>query len=418
LNGAIVDSTSLLNPLTLRHGADAGSVALEATQLIEVVGRHPSPAFDDVSRVTSATVSEGDAGAVTLRAPRIVIDEGAVATTAVASVVPTGRVPRGGDITLDARFEGGQVIVRNGGRVDASTFIGSEGGRIEVTASESIRVEDAGRIEGRTGGIGPGGNVTLSAPQVEIARGGRVSAESAPALESVQRIFSGILKLLVQPPTDDPTQVTGVAGSVKLVADMLRLSGGAIATNAANADGGDIAIQAQQLVHLDAGEITASVGGGTGGNIPIDPVFVILENGSRIVATAGEGEGGSIRIRTDNFLQFPGSVVSATAGNPALSGTVEIHSPDVNLAGTLAPLPAAFLDAASLMRERCAVRRGGERAGSFAVRGPGGIPAEPDGWLPAPLALEAAVTAAAGAARPPALLASLPGPLLAPGACP
>jgi hypothetical protein len=48
---------------------------------------------------------------------------------------------------------------------------------------------------------------------------------------------------------------------------------------------------------------------------------------------------------------------------------------------------------------------------------PGGIPAEPDGWLPAPVLLEAAATSAA-AAGPPALLASLAGPLLAPGACP
>jgi hypothetical protein len=72
------------------------------------------------------------------------------------------------------------------------------------------------------------------------------------------------------------------------------------------------------------------------------------ENGIGIVAT-----GGRIRITTDHFFQLPGSVVSATSANPELSGTVEIHtveihSPDVNLAGTLAELPSSFLDAASL----------------------------------------------------------------------
>jgi large exoprotein involved in heme utilization and adhesion len=158
------------------------------------------------------------------------------------------------------------------------------------------------------------------------------------------------------------------------------------------------------------------VGGGQGGNITIDPVFVVLEPGSRIAATAGEGLGGRIQITTDNFLPFPGSEVDASAGNPALSGTVEIKSPDVNLAGTLAPLPSSFLDAASLMRERCAARRSGERAGSFAVSGPGGIPPEPDGWLPAPLLPEAATSAAAPA--PLVLLASPSAPLLAAGACP
>src|SRR4029453_7624507 len=105
-------------------------------------------------------------------------------------------------------------------------------------------------------------------------------------------------------------------------------------------------------------------------------------------------------ITTDNFFAFPDSVVSARSGNPELSGTVEIHSPDVNLAGTLAELPTNFLDAASQMRERCAARKSGERVGSFAVRGPGGIPAEPDGWLPAPLLPDTASTTAATAGAP------------------
>jgi hypothetical protein len=71
------------------------------------------------------------------------------------------------------------------------------------------------------------------------------------------------------------------------------------------------------------------------------------------------------------------------------------------------------------MRERGAAPRSGESAGSFAVRGAGGIPAEPDGWLRAPVVLpEALAKGTAGTARDRVLLASLPGPLLAHGACP
>jgi hypothetical protein len=51
------------------------------------------------------------------------------------------------------------------------------------------------------------------------------------------------------------------------------------------------------------------------------------------------------------------------------------------------------------------------------VRGPGGIPAEPDGWLRAPVLPEAPAPAAAAAVQP-VLVANLPAPLLAPGACP
>jgi len=82
--------------------------------------------------------------------------------------------------------------------------------------------------------------------------------------------------------------------------------------------------------------------------------------------------------------------VSAEADRQEFSGIVEVNTPDVDLAGTLTALPASYLDASSLMRERCAARRSGERAGSFAVRGNGGIPAEPDGWLPGTVSFGAA----------------------------
>lgn len=67
----------------------------------------------------------------------------------------------------------------------------------------------------------------------------------------------------------------------------------------------------------------------------------------------GFGPDGNVYVpsgNTDQVLRYDG-----TTGGP-----------DVNLAGTLAPLPSSFLDAASLMRERCAERRAGGE-----LRGPG-----------------------------------------------
>jgi len=217
-----------------------------------------------------------------------------------------------------------------------------------------------------------------------------VSASSAPGFGPLDQIFSFWREVIGAEP--DPSKVTGNAGS--------------------------IALEASHLVHLDAGTITTSSpkGAATGGDITIDPTFVVLEHGSSVEAIADEGFGGHIQVAADGFFGFPGSRVSAASGNPELSGTVEIHSPDVNLAGTLAELPSTFLDAASQMRERCAARKSGERVGSFSVRGAGGIPAEPDGWLPAPLLADADVASAT--AEPPILLASASGPLLLARGCP
>jgi large exoprotein involved in heme utilization and adhesion len=389
-SGALVDSTSFV------PGGNVGNITLEATERIEVVGARTGVSrgvpYEDVSRVTSASLGSGEGGTVTLAAPLVLIDGGAVATTALPSLFGYEGVS-GGDISVTA----GELIVRGGGRIDASSFIAGPGGNIDVSATDSILVEGkasdgiASGISSRTGAGGPGGAVTLRAPVIELSEGGEVSAKSEAdtSLEGeVGRIFDSL--------RDDkafigtvPGEATGNAGTVTLAADEVRLFGGTIATNAEAADGGSITIEAKDLVHLDAGVITAAVRDGAGGNITIDPEVVILQNGSRIVADAGTGSGGNIQITADNYFAFPGSVVDASS-ELGIDGIVEVSTPDVDLAGQLTALPASFLDAASLMKEPCAARRSGERAGSFAVRGNGGIPPEPDGWLPGTVSFEVA----------------------------
>jgi hypothetical protein len=80
---------------------------------------------------------------------------------------------------------------------------------------------------------------------------------------------------------------TGTQGNAGSDGPSIGADGRIVAPETAN--GGNVAIRANQLLHLDRGVITASVTGGIGGNIAIDPQFVILENQSRIVANAGAG---------------------------------------------------------------------------------------------------------------------------------
>jgi hypothetical protein len=68
------------------------------------------------------------------------------------------------------------------------------------------------------------------------------------------------------------------------------------------------------------------------------------------------------------------------------------------------------------LAKSCGARTSGAPSGTFAVRGPGGIPAEPDGWLRAPELPEAAATAEAAPALP-ILAASLSGLPIAPETC-
>ncbi|TMH24281.1 MAG: hypothetical protein E6H63_16980 [Betaproteobacteria bacterium] len=115
----------------------------------------------------------------------------------------------------------------------------------------------------------------------------------------------------------------------------------------------------------------------------IDPTFLVMNN-SAITANAFGGPGGNITIIADNFLASSTALLQASS---ALStpGTIQIVSPENNVAGSIAQLPRAFVDASRLLRGACSARREGAPS-SFVLAGRGGVPPEADGYLPSTIA--------------------------------
>jgi hypothetical protein len=175
----------------------------------------------------------------------------------------------------------------------------------------------------------------------------------------------------------------GNAGRILIAAGDLQMSGGArISSDTATADGGDIKLDVSSVVLLENSRITTSVGTGEGrgGNIDIDPVFVILF-GSVIQANAFGGPGGRIVIVTDFFFADDASVVEAVSATSTIDGVVDIDSPGSDVGGGLLTLPSDYRDAAALLAERCAARRG-EVRGSLVGEGRDRPPLGPDGLVP------------------------------------
>jgi large exoprotein involved in heme utilization and adhesion len=137
-------------------------------------------------------------------------------------------------------------------------------------------------------------------------------------------------------------------------------------------------VTAAERVELTNSEITAAVGGGEGdgGNVNIDPEFVILSS-SRILASAVGGDGGNITIVTDHFIASPDSVLDASS-ELGINGTINILSPDEEITTNLVELPAAYLDASGLLRERCSTRHQAATQSSFTVAGRDSLPTTPD----------------------------------------
>ncbi len=321
-------------------------------------------------------------GYTSLREPLIAGDGGSVSVTTPILTVSgkesaidsgTGWDGNGGLVVANVGSlsvsGGGQIRSRSGlFEIGTNNLLVGNGnaGRVEINASSPSTITISGKdsaISTTTLGDGAGGDVILSsAGNVEITNGGSVSADSESA-----------------------ELTAGDTGSILITAgDSIILSnGGSISTEAAQADGGDIKLTAPNIVQLTGSEITTSIfteGGGDGGNVNIDPEFVILNN-SKIIANAFTGSGGSIQITANNFIPSADSVVSASS-QFGVQGTVVVASPENNIAGAIAQLPQDIVDVSGLLPERCAARRAGGAQNSFVVAGRGGLPTNPDNYLP------------------------------------
>ena len=113
------------------------------------------------------------------------------------------------------------------------------------------------------------------------------------------------------------------------------------------------------------------------------------------------------------FLADPASLVSASSAL-GIQGTVDIQAPVTSLSGALAPLPQAFVSVAALLPARCAARAPWGHYSSLVLGGREGLPLDPGGLLPSPLALGERLVAdpaltGAPLARSPARFALLAG---------
>lgn len=358
---ATPDYASLRAALGVAPGPGDLMGVLAALNAITDPGGNPLVAVTDTTPGTGGTIS--------VTSPLLSAQSGAAIETSTAWDGDAGAVAiTVGSLSLD---EGAAIRSRSGAdRLDRGLTAGTgNAGQINVTADNNISISgrlpssgEGSSVTTSTFGDGNGGDIVLSAgSQVELTSGGNVSADS------LALVGTG----------------GGLTGNINITSGgSIVLSDGTISTQAVTSDGGNIKLTAPNVVRLSGSQITTSVesGVGGGGNINIDPQFIIL-NSSQITANAFGGPGGNISLTANNFVPSADSTVQASS---ALStqGTIVIESPENDIAGSISQLPQSIVDVSGLLPERCAARGAGGAQSSFVVAGRGGLPTNPDNYLP------------------------------------
>ena len=338
------------------------------------------------AQISSVTFGAGQGGSVTVRARERVTFRGTSpeGEELLGVLVPDDRTfPSGAFVNSHGTGPPGivhvtapEVMLAEGGRI-SSLNIASEGagGMVTVHAPNTLDISGAGSsLRTRSSGPGQGGDINVTAGTVRLTAGADLSAASMRTGDAAG---------------------SGNAGQVTVTARKgLLIQHSFVTTAAPEADGGDISITAENgAVRLTDSHISAEVNqqNGQGGNVTITAAAVILER-SQVLTRAGPGTGGDITI--DGAFVFDGTFVSGQtcSANPAIScldasgsvsGRIDEGSP-VDTSGITSPLPHGFTQATELLQQRCAERLWGGERSSFVLAGRDGVPLEPGGMLLSP----------------------------------
>ncbi len=382
--------------------ANNGNIVIDAANTLQVLGYSPIDS-SNFSAIFSYTYDKGNTGNVTVSTGNLKsLDGGSIGAATLGSgqsgdltVNAAESIELGGeepnfrqfstlfDISIGTGNAGNltvntqRLLVRDGGRVGASTVYIGNAGSIVVNASDSITVTGKAPKAGIPSQISSAGNVLppqlqklYGVPSLPTGNGGSVTVNTDRltvmngALVTVRNLGSGD------------------AGILTVNANQIYLDQkGSIAASTKIGNGGNLDLQVRDAIVLRNGSsITATAGGtGNGGNLILNsPIIVGLEN-SDIVARASKGNGGTIQITTQSLLGLkfrdrltPENDITASS-EFGINGNVQVNTIGINPTNGLMTLPVDIMDSSRQISDRCHAAQ----TSSFTATGRGGIPNDP-----------------------------------------
>jgi filamentous hemagglutinin family protein len=280
------------------------------------------------SNIWSNTLGAENGGEVLVRTTEVVLSESSLLS---ANVVPTG-TGTGGDLRIDTH----RLLVRDGSQVEANTRGSGNGGRLQITASESVELIGAlaggqfGIVSGLSAeseGSGEAGDLRIDTRRLLVSEGAQVSGGTRgsgnggrlqiTASDSVEvigesadgRFPSGLLT---------SSAGTGKAGDLRIDTGRLLVRGAQVgAVTLGEGKGGRLQITASDSVEVigrsadgrfPSALSTSSEGSGDAGELRIDTRRLLVRDGAQVAAgTRGSGKGGSLLINASDSVELVGT---------------------------------------------------------------------------------------------------------------
>jgi filamentous hemagglutinin family protein len=304
--------------------AASGNLELNVSNTVEVVG-FAAINPDKFSIISAQTFGAGDAGTINITTKNLTALDGGNVASLTGGLTGTGS---GGNVNINAQesinltginpiaFAPSQITAGSGGAGDA--------GNVNL-ATKNIVIQDGGRIDASATASGNAGNVNINASE-SITVAGTVPDSLNPSLIIASaNILDPELRELLRLP-DIPS---GDSGSVTIATPQLQIMDGGVVTvrNDGTGDAGNLQIQSNLVELTNNGGITGVVKEGAGGTIELEVVDSLnLTGGSQIASdNLGGKDGGEIKIATDNLGISDRSFITTTSFGSGKGGDITLN---------------------------------------------------------------------------------------------
>ncbi len=328
LNAVSLANTDLVSRVESSGIGKGGNIDINAATL-SLIGaqlRTFTETFDTQS------TGQGDTGNVNINVTGAVDIAGNRGTTPSGIFSFVGARPgTGGNITINS----GSFSLRDGARIDSSTYGQGNAGNVTVWARDTVSVAGAeirSLVEAEA--VGKGGNIDIKAATVSLIDGARLTAS---------------------------TDGQGNAGNVIIQdARLVFLDGqsqggspsGLFARTMSSGNAGELIVNTGQLIVQNGAQVSADTfGAGRAGSLRVNATDAVTVEGnnSRLnfdtaSQSANAGDAGDLRINTPRLMVRDGGRVSARTSNTGRAGTLAVNADLVEVNGTGSGL---FFDSSS-----------------------------------------------------------------------
>ncbi|RUT08795.1 hypothetical protein DSM106972_008480 [Dulcicalothrix desertica PCC 7102] len=246
---------------------------------------------------------------------------------------------QGGDVNIKTNT----LRLEDGGRVIANTHGRGQGGNLKIDATSKVELSGLNTVNGlyisslvvqsvTKEATGNAGSLTINTPELRVLNGAEISGSTDSAGRGGDLIVNANKIEVIGTSSDDYVNVSQISTQ---------------AESTAKGAAGNLIIKTDELLVQNGGEVSASTfGAGTGGNLKIDATSLVELSGQSTVDSrrsglyvqqnilGATGSAGSMTINTPVLRVFDGALVSASTYGAGTGGDLTVDAGIIEVVGT------------------------------------------------------------------------------------